>query len=121
MITRLLIFILGLLCPALQAGALTRPNIVFILADDIGIDGFGCYGSDRFKDKTPNIDALAASGVRFAHGYSMPTCNPSRCALITGRYEFRTGNAPSFKDEQSMARVLKQAGEPEARREISRW
>ena len=36
------------------------PNIVFILADDIGIDGFGCYGSDRFKDKTPNVDALAS-------------------------------------------------------------
>lgn len=86
------------------------PNIVFILADDIGIDGFGCYGSDRFKDKTPNIDALAATGLRFDYCYSMPTCNPSRCALMTGRYEFRTGNAPSFKDEASMARVLKQAG-----------
>ncbi|MDB6003333.1 MAG: hypothetical protein JWR15_320 [Prosthecobacter sp.] len=86
------------------------PNIVFILADDLGIDGFGCYGSDRFKDKTPNIDALAAKGVRFERCYSMPTCNPSRCALMTGRYEFRTGNAPSFKDETSMARVLKDAG-----------
>jgi len=110
MSTRLLIFILGLLCPALQADPVTKPNIVFILADDIGIDGFGCYGSDRFKDKTPNIDALAASGLRFTHCYSMPTCNPSRCALITGRYEFRTGNAPVFSEEQSMARVLKQAG-----------
>jgi arylsulfatase A len=88
----------------------TPPNIVFILSDDLGIDGFGCYGSDRFKDKTPNIDALAAKGVRFERCYSMPTCNPSRCALMTGRYEFHTGNAPSFKDETSMARVLKQAG-----------
>lgn len=86
------------------------PNIVFILADDIGIDGFGCYGSDRFKDKTPNVDALASTGMRFDFCYSMPTCNPSRCALMTGRYEFHTGNAPSFKDESSMARVLKQAG-----------
>jgi arylsulfatase A len=104
--------LLLILCLAAQAAlaATSPPNIVFILADDIGIDGFGCYGSDRFKDKTPNIDALASSGLRFDSCYSMPTCNPSRCALMTGRYEFRTGNAPSFKEEPSMARVLKQAG-----------
>ncbi len=95
---------------ASAAPASPPPNIVFILSDDLGIDGFGCYGSDRFKDKTPNIDALAAKGVRFERCYSMPTCNPSRCALMTGRYEFHTGNAPSFQDETSMARVLKQAG-----------
>jgi arylsulfatase A len=87
-----------------------RPNIVFILADDLGIDGFGCYGSDRFKDQTPNVDALAATGLRFDFCYSMPTCNPSRCALMTGRYEFRTGNAPSFREEPSLAKTLKQAG-----------
>src|SRR5215218_5433628 len=87
-----------------------RPNIVFILADDLGIDGFGCYGSDRFKDKTPNVDALASTGLRFDFCYSMPTCNPSRCALMTGRYEFHTGNAPSYKEEPSMARMLQQAG-----------
>jgi arylsulfatase A len=87
-----------------------RPNIVFFLADDYGINGVGCYGSDRFKNKTPNIDALAASGVRFEQCYSMPTCNPTRCALMTGRYGFRTGNKPSFKDEPSVAKILKQAG-----------
>jgi arylsulfatase A len=104
--------ILIILCLVVQnAFAADRPpNIVFFLTDDLGIDGFGCYGSDRFKDKTPNVDALAASGLRFDYCYSMPTCNPSRCALMTGRYEFHTGNAPSFKDEASMARVLKQAG-----------
>src|ERR1043166_7626165 len=77
------------------------PNIVFFLADDIGIDGIGCYGADRFKGRTPNIDALAATGVRFEQGYSMPTCNPSRCVLMTGRYTFRYGNKPSFKTESS--------------------
>lgn len=109
--SRILLLLLTLCC-LVQAvsGADKKPNIVFILADDLGIDGFGCYGSDRFKDKTPNIDALASGGLRFERCYSMPTCNPSRCALMTGRYEFRTGNAPSFKEEQSMARVLKQAG-----------
>src|SRR5437868_4133356 len=103
-----------LLSLLLSAGATSAapppPNIVFILADDTGIDGYGCYGSDRFKDKTPNVDALASGGVRFDYCYSMPTCNPSRCALMTGRYEFHTGNAPSYKDEASMARVLKDAG-----------
>jgi arylsulfatase A len=98
------------LCAQAAMAAAPRPNILFILSDDLGIDGFGCYGSDRFKDKTPNVDALAKTGVRFDHCYSMPTCNPSRCALMTGRYEFRTGNAPSFKEESSTARVLKDAG-----------
>ena len=42
------------------------PNIVFIIADDLGIDGFGCYGADQFEDKSPNVDALAATGLLFA-------------------------------------------------------
>lgn len=109
MILRTLLLILCLFARA-AAGAPKPPNIVFILADDLGIDGFGCYGSDRFKDQTPNVDALAATGLRFDFCYSMPTCNPSRCALMTGRYEFHTGNAPSFKEESSMAKMLKQAG-----------
>jgi arylsulfatase A len=94
-----------------------RPNIVFIFGDDSGIDCYGCYGSDRFKAMSPNIDALAASGIRFDRGYSTPLCGPSRCVLMTGRYGFRTGGMsnqsasnPSFKDEPSVAKVLKQAG-----------
>jgi arylsulfatase A len=106
--------ILPLVCLALVATGATdtpaRPNILFILADDLGINGVGCYGSDRFKGKTPNLDALAASGLRFEQCYSMPTCNPSRCALMTGRYGFRTGNKPSFETEPSVAKLLKQAG-----------
>ncbi|MFA5189313.1 MAG: sulfatase-like hydrolase/transferase [Verrucomicrobiia bacterium] len=95
----------------------TRPNILFILSDDYGLDGVGCYGSDRFKDKTPNLDALAKSGIRFTHCFSMPLCGPSRCVINTGRYGFRTGgstnpsaHSPSFKNEPSLARTLKQAG-----------
>jgi arylsulfatase A len=97
--------------------SLQRPNIVFIFGDDSGIDCYSCYGSDRFKGRTPNIDALAASGVRFDRGYATPLCGPSRCLLMTGRYGFRTGGMsnqtapdPSFKDEPSLAKVLKQAG-----------
>jgi arylsulfatase A len=96
--------------PPVQAADARKPNIVFFLADDYGINGVGCYGSDRFKGKTPNIDGLAQSGVRFEQCYSMPTCNPSRCALVTGRYEFRTGNKPAVKEEPSVARLLKEAG-----------
>ena len=94
-----------------------HPNIVFILADDTGIDDYGCYGSDRFKGKTPNIDALAKSGIRFERCYSAPLCGPSRCQIMTARYGFRTGgltnptaHQPSFKNEPSLARVLKRAG-----------
>lgn len=66
-----------------------KPNIIFILADDLGYAEIGCYGSDQYK--TPNIDKLARQGVRFTHGYSTPLCGPSRAALLTGRYAFRTG------------------------------
>lgn len=94
-----------------------KPNIVFILADDFGLDGVSCYNSDRFKGKTPNLDRLAATGIRFGQCYSMPLCGPSRCAIMTGRYGFRTGGLsnqssgqPSFKNEPSIARTLKEAG-----------
>ena len=66
-----------------------KPNIVFILADDLGIGGVGCYGADHFK--TPNIDALAKTGTRFTHAYTAPLCGPSRALFMTGRYAFRTG------------------------------
>jgi len=112
------IVVLGVaLAGAAQAGTPARPNILFILSDDYGIDGVGCYGSDRFKDKTPHLDALAKSGIRFEQCYSTPLCGPSRCTIMTGRYLFRSGGLtnqtagqPSFKDEPSVARALKQAG-----------
>ena len=95
----------------------SRPNIIFILADDTGIEGYGCYGSDRFKGKTPNIDALAKSGVCFERCYSAPLCGPSRGQIMTARYGFRTGgltnptaHRPSFKKEPSLAKTLEQAG-----------
>jgi arylsulfatase A len=104
-------------CLPATSVAAERPNILFIFADDCGIDSFGCYGSDRAKSLTPNIDALANSGARFERCYSTPLCGPSRCLLMTGRYGFRTGGLtnqtagkPSFRDEPSLARILKQAG-----------
>jgi arylsulfatase A-like enzyme len=92
-----------------------RPNIIFILSDDYGLDGVGCYGSDHFK--TPNIDALAQTGLRFENAYCTPLCGPTRCLLNTGRYGFRTGGMsnqtarnPSPTEEPAIARMLKQAG-----------
>jgi arylsulfatase A len=109
--------LLGVLFAAVFARAADRPNILFIFGDDAGMDSFGCYGSDRAKTFTPNIDALAQSGVKFTHGFSTPLCGPSRCVIMTGRHGFRTGGLtnqtagnPSFKDEPSLARILKQAG-----------
>ena len=66
-----------------------RPNIVFILADDMGYGGAGCYGATRIK--TPNLDRLAAEGIRFTDGHcAASTCTPTRYAFMTGRYPFRS-------------------------------
>jgi arylsulfatase A-like enzyme len=67
-----------------------RPNIVFIIADDLGYGEPGCYGGKDIP--TPNIDALAAGGVRFTNGYvTAPFCAASRAALLTARYQTRFG------------------------------
>ena len=91
-----------------------RPNIIMILADDVGLSDVGCYGG---VFKTPHLDALAAGGTRFEYSYATPLCGPSRCQLLTGRYPFRTGlnsngraNAINPKREIMIPTVLKKAG-----------
>jgi len=80
------------------------------MADDVGREVLGCYGGTSYK--TPHLDALAADGLRFQHCYSMPVCHPSRLALMTGRYPFRSpagwGGWP--KGARTFAHVLKDAG-----------
>ncbi|MCA9136234.1 MAG: arylsulfatase [Planctomycetales bacterium] len=72
-------------CPNAKADSATRPNIVFILADDLGYGELGCYGQEKIR--TPNIDALAAGGMRFLQHYSgAPVCAPARCTLMTGQH-----------------------------------
>jgi arylsulfatase A-like enzyme len=67
-----------------------RPNVVVILADDMGYGELGCYGHPRFK--TPNLDRMAAEGVRLTQfNTPMPFCAPTRASLMTGRYPFRSG------------------------------
>jgi arylsulfatase A-like enzyme len=69
--------------------AKTKPNILLILVDDLGKEWISCYGAEDIH--TPHIDALAKSGMRFTHAYSMPQCTPSRTTLLTGQYPWRTG------------------------------
>lgn len=73
-----------------QAAADKRPNLVIILADDLGYGDLAVYGHQIVK--TPNIDKLAQDGVRFTDYYApAPLCSPSHAGLLTGRMPFRTG------------------------------
>src|SRR5436190_23645752 len=76
--------------PAAAADQPDRPNIVFILADDLGYTDVACFGSKYYE--TPNIDRLASQGLKYTHGYTCgPNCQPTRAALMTGQYGPRTG------------------------------
>jgi len=99
----------------LQAQQAKKPNIVFILADDLGLGDVGCYGADRYK--TPNIDKLAKGGTMYTNSYTAPLCGPSRALILTGRYAFRTGatNQDATGEmtpagEKMMPSVMKPAG-----------
>jgi arylsulfatase A-like enzyme len=91
-----------------------RPNIIFILADDLGYGDVGCYGQKKIK--TPNIDKLAADGIRFTQCYAGSTvCAPSRSSLMTGQHTGHTrirGNQayPLQPEDVTVAEVLKKAG-----------
>lgn len=111
----------GLLALAVSAGAAVaapepprRPNIVFILADDLGYGDLGCYGQKEVR--TPTLDRLAAEGMRFTQCYAGSTvCAPSRCCLMTGRHTGHAtvrGNAlvPLRPEDVTVAEVLKGAG-----------
>ena len=99
--------VVGALC---AQGEAARPNIVLIMADDLGVEGLGCYGGASYE--TPNLDAMAASGVRFTHCYSQPLCTPSRVQIMTGKYNFRNYKAFGHLDpgETTFAHLLKDAG-----------
>ena len=73
---------------ACSSAAAPRPNVVVILADDLGFSDIGCYGSEV---PTPNLDKLAANGVRFTQFYNTPRCSPTRAALLTGLYPQEAG------------------------------
>ena len=99
-----------------------KPNILFIMVDDLGKEWISCYGAEDIQ--TPNIDALAQTGMRFENAYSMPQCTPSRATLLTGQYPWRTGwvnhwDVPRWgvgyfdwkqRGNMTFARIMKQAG-----------
>lgn len=64
-----------------------RPNIILIMADDIGVEGLGCYGGTSYK--TPSLDRMASQGLRFTHAYAQPLCTNTRIQLMTGLYNNR--------------------------------
>lgn len=76
---------------AAAVGAQTPPNLLLVIADDIGVDNIGCYGLGSAPPPTPTIDALAARGVRFTDATVCPLCSPTRASVMTGRHGFRTG------------------------------
>lgn len=113
----LFLFALAALAFNSASAAATKPNILLILVDDMGWAQPGCYGGKMAA--TPNIDALAASGVRFTDGYSSGCiCSPGRVGIMTGRYQARTGhdgnpNKPGSElllTETTMAQHMKAAG-----------
>jgi len=91
----------------------SRPNFVFFLSDDMCQKDFGCYGHTTIK--TPNVDRLAANGMRFDNAYlTTSSCSPNRCSIITGRYPHNTG-APELKmglgkDPIRFPELLREAG-----------
>ena len=97
-----------------------KPNILFIMVDDLGKDWVSCYGADGIQ--TPNIDRLAEGGMRFTKAWSMPQCTPTRVSLLTGQYPWRTGwvnhwDVPrwgvgyfDWERHTTFARLLKAAG-----------
>ena len=95
-----------LLLLAMSAAALAKPNILFVLIDDMGYQDLECFGGTRAK--TPAVDRLATEGMRFTQFYvASPICSPSRCALITGQYpgRWRINSFLSSRDENWHRRI----------------
>ena len=102
------VFLLG--CSESVTSDLETPNVILIMADDVGIEAFGSYGSKQYK--TPNLDRLAREGVQFSHAYSNPLCTPSRVSIMTGKSNVR--NYVDFgaltPGQYTFAHLFKEAG-----------
>jgi arylsulfatase B len=105
-------------------------NVLVIVADDLGVDRVGVYGVGTDPPPTPNLDALAADGMRFNQAWATPSCSPTRAALLTGRHGFRTGigkassaadGYPLALDELTLPEVLAHAPTPYTSAAVGKW
>src|SRR5262245_57036487 len=106
--------ILTLASGAPAAEPARKPNIIFVLADDLGYGDLGCYGQTQIQ--TPHLDRMAAEGMRFTQCYAGSTvCAPSRCALMTGLHTGHcivrgNANIPLRPQDRTVAELLREAG-----------
>ena len=114
-LTSLLLVAMWMTCQSQETGRTNtdRPNILFILADDVGQEVLSCYGGESYE--TPHIDELARTGMKFQHTYSMPTCAPSRLTLMTGKYpprfgEVRWGDFPKSAEKHTFSSLMQTNG-----------
>lgn len=93
-----------------------QPNIVFVLIDDLGWTGVGCYGNKIVP--TPHIDRLAKEGAKFTAAYAMPQCSPTRFAFMTGQWEARTNHTAVIFEKHGLphARLI----QPESNRKLDK-
>jgi len=106
-----MLFIIGITsCITAEVKQSAKPNIILIMADDIGIEGIGCYGGTSYK--TPHLDNLAEKGLRFTHAYSQPLCTPTRIELMTGKDNHRNWLYFGVLDpkERTIGHLMNKAG-----------
>ena len=87
-----------------------RPNVILMMADDLGYETLGANGGIPYK--TPHLDKLAAAGLRFTNCVSQPVCTPTRVKIMTGRYNFRNYKTFGILDprEKTFGHVMREAG-----------
>ena len=96
-----------------QLAAADQPNLLLILADDVGSEVLECYGGESYR--TPKLDQLASQGLRFTHAFTMPACHATRTTLLSGQYWVRMGRPewgtfPPAAEHRTLAQILKRAG-----------
>ncbi len=99
-----------LLALIVRSAEAEKPNILLIMADDVGIEGLGCYGGVSYR--TPHLDRLAAEGIRFTRAYAQPLCTPTRVQIMTGKYNHRNWVSFGILDpgETTFGHAMKSAG-----------
>jgi arylsulfatase B len=93
---------------AIDSPSTESPNVLFIIADDLGKDAINGFSEGNIKPNTPNIDAIRNNGISFTNFWTNPTCTPTRSSIITGKYGYRTG-VKSVGDELSISETSLQA------------